>query len=352
MNSAATAAIAWTETGLVPDRVIRGGIRRLNRARLEQVRADDARASGTKLNQFVREMEHAEVAPLPRLANEQHYELPAEFFQQVLGRHAKYSCCYWGDGAEDLDQAEADALEITCERAQIEDGQAILDLGCGWGSLSLWIAERFPASRVVAVSNSTAQRKWIERITAERGLSNLEVITADMNTFAIAKTFDRVVSVEMFEHMRNWPELFRRIRQWLKPGGLFFMHVFCHRNSAYEFSDQGPSDWMSRHFFAGGMMPSADLPLRFQRDLLLLEKHHWSGREYERTANAWLERIDKNRAAVMPWLEAVYGAEDATQWFQRWRIFFLACAETFGYDHGREWMVGHYVFERREVSGS
>lgn len=348
MTAAANAAISWTESGLIPDRVIRAGIRRLNRSRLQQIKADSPEESSVLLNKFVREMNSAEIAPLPHLANAQHYEVPAEFFAQVLGKHGKYSCCLWSQGATDLDQAEADALAVTCERAEIEDGQHLLDLGCGWGSLSLWIAEHYPSTRVTAVSNSSAQRVWIENLAHERGLENLQVITEDMNTFSIGATFDRIVSVEMFEHMRNYGELFRRINLWLKPGGRFFMHIFCHRSCAYPFTDKGPSDWMGRHFFSGGMMPSADLPLRFQQDLSLLAKYHWSGQEYEATANAWLERLDARREAAMPWLEATYGKEQTAQWFQRWRIFFMACAELFGHEQGREWLVGHYLFKRRE----
>lgn len=348
MSTAANLAISWTESGLVPDRVIRGGIRRLNRARLAQVRASNPEISAKRLNDFVAEMNRSEIAQVPHLANTQHYEVPAEFFNLVLGSHGKYSCCYWSQGAENLDEAEAAALGITCERARIGDGQEILDLGCGWGSLSLWIAKHYPAANITAVSNSAAQRAWIEARAQERGLANLTVITQDMNNFDAGRQFDRVVSVEMFEHMRNWQKLFKRVRSWLKPGGLFFMHVFCHRTAAYAFEDNGPSDWMSRHFFSGGMMPSADLPLRFQEDLTLLEKHHWSGREYERTANAWLEKMDEARAEVMPWLEQTYGQENAEQWFQRWRIFFMACAELFGHREGREWLVGHYLFHARE----
>lgn len=350
MNAVAQKAISWTESGLVPDRVIRGGIRRLNHSRLESLQADDPAQAAETVNQLVREMNKAQVALVPELANEQHYELPAEFFAQVLGKHGKYSCCYWGAGAENLDQAERDALAITCERAGIEDGQAVLDLGCGWGSLSLWIAEHYPSARVTAVSNSNLQRRWIERQAAERELDNLRVITQDMNTFAIGQKFDRVVSVEMFEHMRNWGELCKRISQWLKPEGRFFMHVFCHRSAAYAFTDNGPSDWMSRYFFSGGIMPSADLPLRFQDHLKLVKRFAWDGREYQQTANAWLEKLDANKDKVAPWLGAAYGPEAASQWFQRWRIFFMACAETFGYREGKEWMVGHYLFEPRANS--
>ncbi len=346
MSFAAETAIAWTESGLVPDSVIRAGIRRLNRRRLEEIRADDVERAGDRMESFVAAMNLAAIAPVPQRANEQHYEVPAAFFAEVLGAHGKYSCAYWGDDAESLDEAEAAALEITCRRAGIEDGHDVLDLGCGWGSLSLWIAERFPASRVASVSNSASQRAWIEARAAERGLSNVTVLTEDMNRFSTRQRFDRIVSVEMFEHMRNYGALFQRVAGWLKDDGRFFMHIFCHRNCAYEFTDRGPSDWMSRHFFAGGMMPSADLPLRFQDHLRLEHRAHWSGRNYERTANAWLERLDARRDAVLPILRETYGGDRAEQWLQRWRIFFMACAELFAHDDGQEWFVSHYLFRR------
>ena len=352
MSAAAKTAIAWTESGLVPDSVIRAGIRRLNRARLQQIHAGDIERTSAAVEAFVTRMGVSEIAPVPHLANEQHYEVPAEFFAAVLGPHGKYSCCYWGNGARSLEQAEADALDITCNRAGIADGMEVLDLGCGWGSLSLWIAGRYPGCKVTSVSNSTPQRLWIEARARERGLGNIRVITEDMNRFDIEGRFDRIVSVEMFEHMRNYAELFRRISGWLKPDGRFFMHIFCHRNSAYEFIDQGPSDWMSRHFFSGGIMPSADLPLRFQTDLALVQRAHWSGTHYEKTANAWLANLDDRRAEIMPLMAATYGADRAAQWLQRWRIFFMACAELFGQSDGQEWFVGHYLFSRAQAAAA
>jgi cyclopropane-fatty-acyl-phospholipid synthase len=344
-NKASSTVLNWTEQGLVPDSVIRAGIRRLCRQRLKDIGAQDIEASAAQQDDFVRQMDASGIAPVPELANEQHYEVPPEFFTEVLGSQGKYSCCYWGAGAGDLDQAEIDALQRTCDHAGIQNGMDILDLGCGWGSLSLWIAERFPDCKVISVSNSAPQRRHIDRLAAERGLENLEVLTMDMNEFRTLRQFDRIVSVEMFEHMRNYRELFRRISNWLRLDGQFFMHIFCHRNCAYEFLDEGPSDWMGRHFFSGGIMPSDDLPLRFQEDLKLLEHKRWNGMNYEKTANAWLSRMDNRRDSIMPIMKKTYG-ESAEKWFQRWRIFFMACAELFGHDGGREWYVSHYLFSR------
>jgi cyclopropane-fatty-acyl-phospholipid synthase len=348
MTTAAHTVLEWTERGLVPDSVIRAGIRRLCRQRLKDIQAADPEASAARMEAFVAAMNLAPIACVPELANEQHYEVPPAFFDEVLGEHRKYSCCYWDDTTGDLGRAEDAALRITCERAGIENGQAVLDLGCGWGSLSLWIAEQYPACTVTAVSNSAPQRLHIERLAAARGLANLQVLTRDMNDFAADGRYDRIVSVEMFEHMRNYRELFRRIAGWLNPGGRFFMHIFCHRSCAYEFVDEGPSDWMGRHFFSGGIMPSDDLPLRFQEDLRLLRRDRWNGRHYQRTANAWLDNMDRRRDAILPIMAATYGADRAEQWFQRWRIFFMACAELFGLEEGREWYVAHYLFARRD----
>ena len=349
MNSATQLAIDFTERGWMPDSIIRKGVRLLVGARLRETYAGDCELNASEARDFIASMDRAVVAPLPEKANEQHYELPAEFFNQVLGRHQKYSCCYWPVSTHALDLAEEASLRITAERAGISDGMNVLELGCGWGSLTLWTASRFPNCQITAVSNSSSQRAHIHRQARLRGLSNLRVITADMNTFDIDESFDRVVSVEMFEHMRNYRELFRRINRWLKPDGKFFMHIFCHRNSPYAFEDNGPSDWMSRYFFSGGIMPSDDLPLRFQDHLKLSNLWRWNGRHYERTANAWLRNMDMRREAIWPILERTYGDEEALRWWIRWRIFFIACAELFGYEGGQQWWVSHYLFERQSV---
>lgn len=346
MSAAARIAFDWTEQGLVPDQLIRAGIRRLIKERLKEIRSDDCEANLAAKNRFIARMDESPIALHSDIANEQHYEVPARFFDLVLGRHKKYSSCHWPAGVTDLDTAEAAALDVTTRRACLLDGQKILELGCGWGSMTLWMAQRFPTSEITAVSNSSSQRDHILLQAQQRGLNNLRVVTCDMNDFYAVEKYDRIVSIEMFEHMRNWRRLYHNIHEWLVPGGLFFKHIFVHRNSAYEFLDNGPQDWMSRHFFTGGMMPSDDLPLRFQEHLSLLDHWRWDGSQYQKTAEAWLRNLDANRSQIWPVLEAVYGAENARTWLSRWRIFFMACAELFGFQSGQQWWVGHYLFTR------
>jgi cyclopropane-fatty-acyl-phospholipid synthase len=350
MNNAASFAINLTEQGHLPDVVIRAGIRRLVRQRLQSLCLDDAEISGVLTESFIHEMTRAPIALIPDKANEQHYEVPATFYAHVLGPHRKYSGAYWPEDTVTLDDAEAAALAKTCEHADLQDGQDILELGCGWGSLSLWMARCYPRARILAVSNSHSQRAFIERCARERGFTNLRVLTCDMNAFDTEQRFDRVVSVEMFEHMRNWRELFARIHRWLYPDGRFFMHIFCHRSVPYVFTEQDETDWMGRYFFSGGMMPSDELPLRFQEHMKLVERWRWDGRHYERTANAWLTNLDQSRDRVWAVLEQSYGQGEADIWLQRWRLFFMACAELFGYDNGQQWWVSHYLFEKPVAS--
>jgi len=347
MPHTAALAISWTEQGLVPDIAIRHGIRRLLRERLAEIHANDCELAATLTQRFAAELPRSDLAVLTDKANEQHYEVPAEFFKFVLGSHLKYSSCFWSTDANTLDKAEAAALKLTCQHADIQDHQKILELGCGWGSLTLWMADRYPNSQITAVSNSHSQRDFITAQAEQRGLTNISVITRDMNQFEPQDQYDRIVSVEMFEHMRNWPGLFQRLSTWLTDGGRFFMHVFCHRSVPYLFEDNGPSDWMSRHFFSGGMMPSDELPLLFQDHLKLQHRWRWNGTHYQKTAEAWLANMDAHKADIWPLFESVYGKDATQQWWARWRIFFMACAELFAYDDGQQWWVSHYLFEKR-----
>ncbi len=338
--------IDLTERGLMPDPLIRIGIRRLLARRLVELRDGDPAAIADLEAEFLEHMRQAPVALVPELANEQHYEVPTEFFLKVLGPRLKYSCCFYEDG-DDLAAAETRSLRITAERAGLADGQRILEMGCGWGSLSLYMAETYPEAKITAVSNSRFQREHIEAQASARGLNNLTVITADMNDFEPDGRFDRAVSLEMFEHMRNWPELFSRVARWLVSDGRFLMHVFAHAGAPYPYEDRGPGDWMSRHFFSGGMMPSDALAGRCQ-DHLQLDRHwRWSGRQYSRTLEDWLRRMDARKSELMPLFRSTYGEQDAGRWWVRWRLFFLACSELFAYRGGNQWWVSHYRFAKR-----
>ena len=333
------------ERGWVPDSIVRSGIRSLCRQRMREIQIPEPQQS-QHLDEFVRNMGKAPVAPLVHKANEQHYEVPVAFFQQVLGAQLKYSSAFW-DGVDTLDQAEVQALALSCEHADLKDGQEVLELGCGWGSLTLWMAKSYPNSTITAVSNSHSQRLFIEQRAMEAGLGNVRVITADINHFSMDQGFDRIVSVEMFEHLRNYASIFDRVAGWLKPDGRFFMHIFCHRSTPYLFEVRDDTDWMSRYFFSGGMMPSADLPLKFQDSLCFANRWDWSGVEYQKTAEAWLDKLDAARDEVFAIFSDTYGQADAKMWVNRWRIFFMACAELFGMRGGDEWRVSHFLFNKR-----
>jgi cyclopropane-fatty-acyl-phospholipid synthase len=345
-----TAVIGWLERGLVPDRLVRIGIRRLLQTRLAELRDGDLSATAELAHDFVRVMGNAPLAPLPEKANAQHYEVPAAFFGAVLGPHRKYSSGYWPDSEATLEQSEAAALEATCQRAGLADGQDVLELGCGWGSLTLWMAARYPGSRITALSNSHSQRAYIEAEALQRGLANVRVLTHDINVFDTPERFDRIVSVEMFEHLRNWPQAFAGVARWLRPEGRFFMHVFVHRGAPYPFVERDETDWMTRHFFAGGMMPGDATALHCQDDLRLQRQWRWDGTHYQRTAEAWLRNMDAGRPALLPLFEQTYG-DEADAWWQRWRVFFLAVSELFGFDGGQRWYVSHYLFEKRLPKG-
>ena len=338
--------IDFAERGLMPDFLIRAGIRNLCRKRLQQCKTDDCEANAQLVEDYIRSVDQAPLAVLTEKANEQHYEVPAAFYHKVLGQNLKYSSCYFEDLVSDLTTAENKALELTCEHADLEDGQQILELGCGWGSLSLWMAKNFPKSKITSVSNSNSQREYIMGQAKERNLKNLKVITADVNSFESDQTYDRVVSVEMFEHVRNHRGLFQRIHSWLNPDGKLFTHVFCHRSTSYPFEVEGEDDWMSKHFFSGGTMPADELFLRISGSLELETRWRWSGIHYAKTSECWLENLDRNQSEVLELFKNEMNPEQAKRTFHRWRIFFLACAETFGFANGQEWWVSHYLFRK------
>jgi len=340
-------AFDLSENGYLPDSILRRGMRLLIKRRLNEINASNPENMASDLSTFVKHMKTAPIAILTEKANEQHYEIPPDFYEFALGSFQKYSCCYWSESTNSLSEAESLALEITCERAEIHDGMSILELGCGWGSLTLYMAEKYPNSKITAVSNSHSQRVHIMAKAKIRNIDNINAITCDMNDFNTEDRFDRVVSVEMMEHMRNYQLLYEKISTWLKTGGKLFKHIFVHRSTAYSFDINDDSDWMSQYFFSGGMMPSDDLPLWFQEHLLLENRWRWSGKHYEKTANAWLDNIDHSRDEVLEVLEKIYGEAEAEKWFNRWRMFFMACAELFGYRDGNEWWVSHYLFTKK-----
>jgi cyclopropane-fatty-acyl-phospholipid synthase len=339
--------IDWCERGLLPDALTRHGIRRLNAQRLRDEGALDVQAADQRFRTLLDELRQSPIAIETAAANQQHYEVPTRFFELCLGKRLKYSSCFYATGSEDLDTAEEAMLALYGQRAELADGQRILELGCGWGSLTLWMAQQFPNARITGVSNSRTQREHILAQAARRGLGNVEIITCDVNQLALPEgEFDRTVSIEMFEHMRNYQHLLGNVSRWLKPGGKLFVHIFCHRSLMYPFETQGEDNWMGRYFFTGGLMPSADTLLHFQRDLNIEQRWLLPGTHYQRTADHWLENQDRNREEVMSVLVQAYGAADAALWNQRWRMFWMACAELFGHADGNEWLVAHYRFSK------
>ena len=340
MESVVKFFVRGMEKGYVPDPVIRFGIRNLLKQRLKDMKSQDL-DSHTKL------LKESPLAIMTKQANEQHYEVPTEFYELCLGQHKKYSSCYWDENTSELEQAEQKALDISIERAEIKDGMRILELGCGWGSLSLELARRFPNSPVTVVSNSATQKQFIDSQAHKRGFKNLTVLTRDLGkeenyNFGEEK-FDRVMSIEMMEHLRNYEKFFSLVSKSMKPDAKFFIHVFTHKTNPYFFETEGEDNWMGKYFFSGGQMPARDLFDQFNKHLNVANKWDWNGTHYQKTLEAWLLKMDQNEEQVRVLFKQAYGAENVELWVNRWRVFYMACSELFGFNKGQEWAVTHYL---------
>ena len=338
--------IKLAEKGILPDFFIRLGISKLCGQRLTDANDLSLKAREEKHQKWIDILMESPIALVPEKANEQHYEVPPRLFELVLGAKLKYSSGYWPHGTSTLDDSEVEMLKLTSKRAALSDGQEVLELGCGWGSLTFHMALTYPNSKITAVSNSNDQRQFIEKKCDELKIKNIKVITADMNDFSSEKTFDRVVSIEMFEHMRNYDELLKRVSEWLKKDGKLFVHIFSHKEIAYPFEDKGEGDWMAREFFSGGQMPSHKLLTCFSSRMKIEKDWRVEGTHYEKTSLAWLNKMDENKKEVLKLFEKTYGKNEASTWFQRWRIFFMSCEVLFGFNKGSEWGVSHYLFEK------
>lgn len=338
------------EKGQIPDSAIRFGIRKLCKDRLNELEVESLEHKTDRARVYRQSLIDSPLAVHTNKANEQHYEVPAEFYLHSLGKNLKYSSCYWNSDTKTLDEAEELALSISVERAQIKDGMRILELGCGWGSLTLFMAKKFPNSKIVAISNSASQKTHIDSEAKKRGLNNILILTRDISqleSLAVEfDSFDRVMSIEMFEHFKNYELLLSKIADVLTPQGKLFVHIFTHKEYSYPFETEGDDNWMGKYFFTGGQMPSHQLLMTFQKDLVLKDNWAWDGTHYQKTSNAWLENMDRNADKIKPVFDQVYGKE-SVQWFNRWRVFFMACAELFGYEKGQQWGVSHYLFEKR-----
>ncbi|MFP4372569.1 MAG: SAM-dependent methyltransferase [Halanaerobium sp.] len=344
--------------GTVPDFLLRRGIRRLIKKRIKKQNKLSVEERFEYLNNFIAQLKKQPIAVETEAANEQHYELPPQFFEKILGRNLKYSCCYWSDDLnykklkkqsdlqQRLDRAEDEMLELTVKRAQIKNGQNILELGCGWGSLSFYLAKKFPDSRIISISNSSLQIDYINKLAAQNKIDNLRAVKADINNFKTEAQFERVLSVEMFEHMRNYQKLLQKISGFLTAEGKLFVHIFSHQNYPFTYQDSKKTDWMARYFFSGGTMPSQDLLHYFSGNLKLQKQWAVSGSHYQKTLEAWLQIMDQKKEEIYPILESTYGQEQAEKWWNYWRLFFISSAEFFGYNDGDDWFISHYLFQK------
>ena len=343
--------IELAEQGRLPDSTVRYGIRRLCKKRLKDEFIDHPEYQQDRYQKLIEELRTSPIAIETEAANTQHYEVATDFYLASLGKRLKYSCAYYPDTNTTLDQAEEEMLALYSKRAELDNDQRILELGCGWGSLTLWMAEKYPRSKITAISNSSTQKSYIDHLCRESGFDNVTVITADVNNLELESAqFDRVISIEMFEHMRNYRQLFERISNWLTSDGKLFIHIFAHRNVMYPFDVKSEQDWMSKYFFTGGLMPSIDTLLHFQEQLKIESRWLINGQHYQKTCNHWLEKTDKNKERIIDAFKENYTEKEAKLWFHRWRIFYMSCAELFGLDNGRQWLVAHYLFSNSRLN--
>lgn len=331
--------------GVIPDVLVRSGIKKFIKKRLKDEYGDRRDFLEDKRKELVKELKTSPIAIETDKANDQHYMVPPEFFVKCLGPRLKYSCCHW-DHAKNLEEAEVEMLELTMERAAIKDGDKILELGHGWGAVTLFMAEKFPNSEITAVSNSKFQGEYILERAKERGLNNIKIKTADVAQLQMDEKFDRVISIEMFEHMRNYKQLLKNINSWLNDNGTLFVHIFAHKELTYKYEVVDETDWMSKYFFSGGIMPSEHLFYYFQDDMKVREHWRVNGIHYAKTAKAWLDNMDENRDEIISIFEKHYPQGEANKWFQYWRIFYMSCEELWNFKNGNEWLVGHYLFEK------
>lgn len=325
----------------LPDCLYRMAIR----AQLKQRLANEFKKYGNKtIEDYVTFLKTQPIAVMTEKANDQHYDVPVSFFENVMGVHKKYSCCLFENGDETLDDAEDAMLKLTCERANLSDGQDILELGCGWGSLTLYMAKKYPNATITAVSNAQSQRQYIEQRLVDENLTNVNVITENVATLTRSETYDRIISIEMMEHMRNYDVLFKTLSGWLKSNGNLFIHIFGHRNKPYTFDDE--TSWMARHFFSGGQMPSKQLFSYFNSSLCIDKIWEISGTHYAMTSLNWLHNMDRSKSRIMSIFQQTYGKEAKKFWIY-WRLFFMACEELFAFNNGNEWQVYHYLLSKK-----
>ncbi|XP_075484628.1 (S)-coclaurine N-methyltransferase-like isoform X2 [Primulina tabacum] len=335
------------ERNLLPDPVVRRLTRILLASRLRSHYKTSAYLQLSDMLEFAHSLREMPIAIKTEMPKDQHYEVPTSFFKLVLGKHLKYSCCFFPDKSSSLEDAEKAMLELYSERSQLKDGLTVLDVGCGWGSLSLYIAQKYPNCQVTGICNSTTQKAYIEEKCRELQLQNVDIIVADISTFDIEASYDRIFSIEMFEHMKNYQDLLKKISKWMNSDSLLFIHYFCHKTFAYHFEDINEDDWITRYFFTGGTMPSANLLLYFQDDVSIVNQWLVNGKHYARTSEEWLKRMDQNSISIKPIIESTYGKDSVVKWTAYWRTFFIAVAELFGYNDGEEWMVTHFLFKKK-----